>query len=54
MLINNQYITEVIKEEIKLSRDKWQEKHYDPKTVQKRKCIAIKYYLRKQEKSQTT
>ena len=34
MLLNNQWITEEIKEEIKkIPRDKWQQKHDDPKPM---------------------
>ena len=58
MLLNNQWITEEIKEEIKkFIREKRKQKHNDPKTAKedlRGKFIAIQVYLRKQEKSQTT
>ena len=33
MLLNNQWITEEIKEKKKIPRDKWQQKHDDPKPM---------------------
>ena len=33
MLLNNQWITEKIKEEIKIERDKWKRKHDYPKPM---------------------
>ena len=58
-LLNNQEITEEIKEEIKkIPRDKWQWKHDGPKlwdaakAVLRGKFIAIQAYLKKQEISQ--
>ena len=61
MLLNNQWITEEIKVEIKIyletndnenttTQNLWDE----VKEVLRRKFIAIQSYLRKQEKSQTT
>ena len=44
----------------KIPRDKWQWKYNDPKTtdtakaILRGKFIAIQFYLKKQEKSQTT
>ena len=59
MLLNNQRITEEIKEEIKKYLETNENKNtmiqnpWDAtKTVQRGKFIAIKAYLRKQEKSQ--
>ena len=56
-LLNNQEITEEIKEEIKkIPRDKWQWKHDDTKPMgwskssSKGKFIAIQAYFKKQEK----
>ena len=61
MLLNNQWITEEIKEEIKkIPRDKWKWKENDlnlqdaGKAVLRGKFRAIQAYLRKQEKPQTT
>ena len=34
MLLNNQWITEEIKEEFKVPRSKWQWKHNDPKPME--------------------
>ena len=59
MLLNNQWITKEIKEEIKkISRETWQWRYNYPKPMgcnersSKRMSIAIQAYLRKQEKSQ--
>ena len=68
MLLNNQWITEEIKEKIKMyvetnentriQKEKWKWKHKDPKPVNAAKVvlrsqfIAMHVYLRKQEKSQ--
>ena len=57
MLLNNQEITEEIKEETKkMPRNKWQWKHGDPETgghskssSKKAKFAAIQPYLKKQE-----
>ena len=62
MLLNNQWITEEIKDKNQeLTTDKWKLRHNDPKpyrvaatAVLRRKFIAVQAYLRKQEKSQTT
>ena len=61
MLLNNQWITEEIKEEIKNYLEKNENEStiiqnlWDAaKAVPRWKFIAIQYYLRKQEKSQTT
>ena len=59
MLLNNQWITEEIKEEIKkclktdentMIRSQWDA----AKAVARGRFIAIQSYLKKQEKSQTT
>ena len=59
MLLNNQWITEEIKEEIKKYLEKNEIKNtmiqilWDPaKALLRGKCIAIQSYLREQEKSQ--
>ena len=59
MLLNIQWVTEEIKEEIlKIPGDKQKWKHIDPKsmglskTILRGKFIRIQTYLRKQEKSQ--
>lgn len=60
MLVNNHWISEEIKEEIKISSDKQKWKHDvqniwdEAKVVLRQKFIAIQSYFRKQEKSQTT
>ena len=53
MLLNNQWITEEIKEEIKkyLETMKWQRKHDNPKAVLRGKFTAIQSYLKKQEEN---
>ena len=58
MLLNIQWVTEEIKEEIlKIPGDKQKWKHIDPKsmglskTILRGKFIRIQTYLRKQEKS---
>ena len=58
MFLNNQQVTEWIKGEIKISRNKWQWKHniqnlWDAaKALLRGKFIAIQPYLEKQEKHQ--
>ena len=59
MLLNNQWITEEIKEDIrKLPRDKWKWKHNNPKlmvtakAILRGKFIVTQSYLKKQENSQ--
>ena len=59
MLLNNQWITEEIKEEIKkylaanVNEDTTLQNLWDsPKAVLRRKFIAIQAHLRKQEKAQ--
>ena len=59
MLLNSQWITKEIKEEIeKVPRGKLKQKHDDPKPMgcskssSKMNFIAIQSYLRKQEKSE--
>ena len=59
MLLNNQWITEGIKEIKKIPGDKWKnttvQNLWDAaKVVLRRKFTAIQAYLRKQEKSQST
>ena len=58
MLVNNEWVTQEIKEEIKkLHGDIWKWKYNSPnvcnaaKAVLRRKVIAIPIYLKKQEKS---
>ena len=60
MLLNKQWITEEIKEEINRYYRQKQQRYNDPKpmglakAVLRWKFIAIESYPRKQEKSQTT
>ena len=61
MLLNNQWITDDIKEEFKKyleindNKNKMIQNLWDTaKAVLRGKVIAIQFYLRKQEKSQTT
>ena len=52
MLLNNQLITEEVKEEIKIPRNKWQWKHNDskPKAVLGGKLITLQSFLTKTRK----
>ena len=54
MLLNGQWITEEIKEEMKRYLDKWQWKHEEPKPVEHSissfKSIAAMQYLKKGKK----
>ena len=60
MLLNNQWISEEIRGNQKIPKDKWKWKHDDPtlwdaaKAVLRGRFIVIQAYLRKQEKSQIT